>query len=86
MKPVQIRRATIHDAEYISLLARFTFTETFGHNFRDHKDLTDYYDRTFSVSKIRSGLLNDNNIFILLYVMNYLLDMQNLKKIEVRIY
>ena len=63
MDHIQIRKATLDDAEYISLLARFTFTETFGHNFRDHKDLTDYYDRTFSVSKIRSGLLNDNNIF-----------------------
>jgi len=58
-----IRKATIADAEYISLLARITFTETFGHYFRDKQDLLDYYDSTFSVAKIRSGLLNDNNVF-----------------------
>ena len=63
MEKIKIRKATIEDAEFISLLARVTFTETFGHYFRDHRDLTDYYDRIFCVSKIRSGLLNDNNMF-----------------------
>lgn len=63
MEKVKIRKATFEDAAYISLLARFTFTETFGKYFRDKKDLLDYYDRTFSVAKIRSSLLKENNVF-----------------------
>ena len=63
MDQLIIRRATVRDAEYISLLARITFTETFGSYFSDQQDLLDYYSRTFSVAKIRSGLLNENNVF-----------------------
>jgi len=58
-----IRKAKLKDAEFIALLARTTFTETFGHYFRDHQDLLDYYDKTFSVSKIRDSLEKKNNIF-----------------------
>ncbi len=63
MEQLIIRKATVNDAEYISLLARVTFTETFGHYFRDNQDLLDYYDETFSVSKIRSSLSKENNVF-----------------------
>jgi diamine N-acetyltransferase len=63
MTQILIRKATIEDAEYISLLARITFTETFGQYYRDYQDLLDYYDNTFSVSKIRSSLMKTNNIF-----------------------
>jgi len=62
-----IREATLADAEYISLLGRITFAETFGHIFRDPQDLQDYHQRTFSVSKIRNSLLADNNVFWLAF-------------------
>lgn len=63
MEQLVLRKARLADAECIALLARVTFTETFGHYFRDHQDLLDYYDKTFSVSKIRSSLAKENNIF-----------------------
>jgi diamine N-acetyltransferase len=63
MEQLVIRKANIDDAEFIALLARITFTETFGHYFRDNQDLLDYYDQTFSVSKIRSSIGKENNVF-----------------------
>lgn len=63
MEQLVIRKAKLEDAELISLLARITFTETFGQYFRDNQDLLDYYDRTFGVSKIRTSLNKDNNVF-----------------------
>lgn len=58
---IQIRRASINDAPSIALLGRITFTETFSEYFRDQKDLFDYYERTFDVSKIRASLQQENN-------------------------
>jgi ribosomal protein S18 acetylase RimI-like enzyme len=63
MEKLLIRKATIDDVQYISLLARMTFTEAFQHYYRDRQDLLDYYEREFSVSKIQSSLLKDNNAF-----------------------
>ena len=60
---LQIRRAQEQDAQIISLLARVTFAETFGHYFRDQNDLMEYFERTFSVQKIRRGFSNPNNLF-----------------------
>lgn len=60
---VQIRKASQNDAQVIALLGRVTFNETFGHYFKDRNDLIAYFDRTFSVSKIRNGLSNPNNVF-----------------------
>ena len=62
-RDVQIRRANEKDAQIISLLARVTFNETFGQYFNDHNDLIEYFERTFSVNKIRSGFSNPNNVF-----------------------
>ena len=52
MNTIEIRLAKKEDAQFIALLGRITFTETFGHFFRDQKDLIDYYNLTFSVEKI----------------------------------
>lgn len=68
MSKITIRIAIVADAEYISLLGRVTFTETFGHLFNDRQDLIAYYERTFSVQKIRNGIKNPNNIFWLAFV------------------
>jgi len=35
MRKIEIRRAKKEDAGFIALLGRVTFTETFGHLFRD---------------------------------------------------
>ena len=51
MNTIEIRLAKKEDAQFIALLGRITFTETFGHFFRDQKDLIDYYNLTFSVQK-----------------------------------
>jgi len=65
---VTIRQATIKDAAIIALLGRITFTETFNHLFDDRNDLLVYYNRTFSVAKIRNSLKNKNNVFWLALV------------------
>ena len=63
MNTIEIRLAKKEDAKFIALLGRMTFTETFGHFFRDQKDLIDYYNLTFSVQKIENGIKKPNNIF-----------------------
>ena len=63
MNTIEIRLAKKEDAPSIALLGRTTFTETFGHFFRDQQDLIDYYNLTFSVQKIEAGIEKPNNIF-----------------------
>ena len=65
---IEIRLAKKEDAQFIALLGRITFTETFGHFFRDQKDLIDYYNFTFSVQKIEDGIKKPNNIFWIAFV------------------
>lgn len=67
-KKIVIKLATIQDAVSIALLGRVTFTETFGTLFSDRKDLLDYLERTFSVSKIKNGLQKEDNIFFIAFV------------------
>ena len=68
MNTIEIRLAKKEDAQSIALLGRITFTETFGHFFRDQKDLIDYYNLTFSVQKIEDGMKKPNNIFWIAFV------------------
>ena len=68
MNTIEIRLAKKEDAKFIALLGRITFTETFGHFFRDQKDLIDYYNLTFSVQKIEDGIKKPNNIFWIAFV------------------
>ena len=63
MNALEIRLARKEDAPFIALLGRTTFTETFGHFFRDQQDLIDYYNSTFSVQKIEGGIEKPNNLF-----------------------
>jgi ribosomal protein S18 acetylase RimI-like enzyme len=60
---VQIRKARLEDIPVIALLARTTFSETFGHYFRDSQDLQDYFERVFSVQKLRASFSKSNNVF-----------------------
>lgn len=68
MNSIEIREANILDAEFIAILGRVTFTETFGHYFRDKNDLLTYYKKTFSVDKIRRSIKNLNNAFWIAFV------------------
>ena len=68
MNTIEVRLAKKEDAQFIALLGRITFTETFGHFFRDQKDLIDYYNLTFSVQKIEDGIKKPNNIFWIAFV------------------
>ena len=63
MNSIEIRLAKEEDAPFIALLGRTTFTETFGHFFRDQQDLIDYYNLTFSVQKIEDGIEKPDNVF-----------------------
>ena len=47
MNTIEIRLAKKEDAEFIALLGRITYTETFGDFFRDQKDVIDYYNLIF---------------------------------------
>ncbi len=64
---IRIKIAKKEDAEIIALLGRITFSEAFGHLFRDKNDLQNYVDKTFSVVKIRSGLSKLDNVFWIAY-------------------
>ena len=68
MDTVEIRLAQEEDAQFIALLGRVTFSETFGHLFRDQNDLIDYYNKTFSVQKIEDGIRKQNNVFWIAFV------------------
>ena len=68
MSNVEIRLAKKEDAPFIAFLGRITFTETFGHFFRDKQDLLDYYNLTFSVEKIENGIEKPNNVFWIAFV------------------
>ena len=68
MDTIEIRLAQKEDAQFIALLGRVTFTETFGHLFRDQNDLIDYYNKTFSVQKIEDGIRKQNNVFWIAFV------------------
>lgn len=68
MQNMQIRIAQPLDAAYIALLGRITFSETFGHLFRNTNELQAYNERTFSVQKIRGGIAKAENIFWLAFV------------------
>jgi len=63
MNDLLIRQANVKDAKLIALLARVTFSETFGHYFRDRNDLLNYFNQTFSVEKISNSIKNSNNVF-----------------------
>ena len=68
MNKMEIRLASKQDAQFIALLARVTFTETFGHLYRDNQDLMNYYDSTFSVEKIENSLQKADNVFWIAFV------------------
>lgn len=77
---INIRKATLEDAEYVALLARITFREAFGHVWTDNKILLEYFADTFSVAKIRASIKKENNIFWLAFVDDLPVGYAKLKK------
>lgn len=65
---IEIRIATPADAAIIALLGQVTFSDTFGHYFRDRNDLTHYFERTFSVSKIEQSLAKSTTRYWVAFV------------------
>ena len=63
---VEVKEAGINDAEWIAVLGRVTFRETFGHLFRDPNDLLNYLERTFSKDKISKSLGKEDNVFFII--------------------
>ena len=82
MEQLIIRKANIEDAQFMALLARVTFTETFGHYFSNKPDLLDYYDKTFSVSKIKASLAKENNVFWISFLNELPVGYAKLKKVS----
>lgn len=80
MENLIIKKATIADAAIVALLAQITFDETFGHHFRDRNDLINYFDTTFSVTKIRLSIEKENNVFWLAFVNELPVGYAKLKK------
>ncbi len=68
MDTIEIRKAHIEDARFIALLGRVTFTETFGHLFRNKNELFDYYNKIFSVKKIKKSLSKYNTYYWIAFV------------------
>ncbi|NAS13094.1 GNAT family N-acetyltransferase [Poritiphilus flavus] len=60
---IEVVVARPEDARIIALLGRITFSETFGHLFRDPSDLLHYCSNTFGLEKISRSLLKKENLF-----------------------
>jgi diamine N-acetyltransferase len=64
---IEIRKAHLEDAEFIALLGRITFRESFAEVWNNEKVLSNYFNKTFAVAKIRASLQKENNIYWLAF-------------------
>lgn len=64
---IKISKAEEKDTEVLALLGAITYTESHGHFIDNKKDLQQYNEDAFSVSKIRVALKNPNTMFYLIY-------------------
>ncbi len=67
---VEIREASIFDAEQIASLGTQTYIESHGTFFKNQEDLLDYCKQTFSKNRIREELNSRENIFFVALVNN----------------
>ncbi|WP_299158059.1 GNAT family N-acetyltransferase [uncultured Tenacibaculum sp.] len=65
---IHIRKTEEADAEVLALLGRITYTESHGHFIDDKKDLFEYNNKAFSISKTKLDLNHPNNLFYIVYV------------------
>jgi ribosomal protein S18 acetylase RimI-like enzyme len=68
---VKIKIATIADTEVLALLGRITYIESHGDFIANKKDLSQYCNTAFSVSKTRQDLDDPKIIFYLIYVHDF---------------
>jgi len=64
---LEIRRASINDATHIALLGRITYTQSHGDYIENKQNLLDFYGKHYSVSQIRKELLDENNMFWIVF-------------------
>jgi ribosomal protein S18 acetylase RimI-like enzyme len=64
---LEIRRATVNDATHIALLGRITYTQSHGNFIENKQNLLDYYEKNYSVTQIRKELLDENNLFWIVF-------------------
>lgn len=78
---IEIKMATLDDAEYIALLARITFREAFAKDaWTDDVVLREYLSSTFSVKKIRSSIEKENNVYWVAFADNLPVGYAKMKK------
>jgi ribosomal protein S18 acetylase RimI-like enzyme len=65
---IDIRKASLEDAQVLALLGRVTFDDAFAHLFADQAALRRYYDDAFSVPGTRRDLLAEDTVFWLALV------------------
>ena len=64
---LEIRIATINDATHIALLGRITYTQSHGDYIENKQNLLDFYEKNYAVSQIRKELLDENNLFWIVF-------------------
>lgn len=65
---IKIKIATEADIKVLALLGRVTWAESHGHYIEDKKNLLEYLDENFSVSKMKQHINNAKNLFYIMYV------------------
>ncbi|WP_025744008.1 GNAT family N-acetyltransferase [Aquimarina pacifica] len=65
---IKIQIAKEADTEVLALLGRVTWAESHGHYIDDKKNLLQYLDENFSVSKTKQNINNPKNLFYIVYV------------------
>ena len=64
---IRIEIAQNTSAEVLALLGRLTYVESHAHFIIDKKDLTNYINKAFSVSRTKLDIDNPKNLFIIVY-------------------
>lgn len=64
---INIKEATITDAQVLALLGRVTFVESHGKFINNDKDVANYCNNAFQVSKIKEEIEDKNILFWLIF-------------------
>ena len=67
---IKIKKANTSDTNLLALLGRITFRESHGHFIKDKNDLSNYLNKSYSVSKLKKDLNDPKNLFHIIYVNN----------------
>ena len=67
---IKIKKAKASDTDLLALLGRVTFRESHGHFINDKNDLSNYLNKSYSISRIKQDLNDPKNLFHIMYVNN----------------